>query len=228
MNIENVAVQHFIFATIFISLCQASHVTPLHLDSTVGDTIYLPCLDAPDEVIPIWSINGQIYSSSSISYYFNAAYRGGGLLFRDIDLNLNGTFICYKSSGDYGYQLEELITIDLNVKNTLNTMPQQNGVVNGVSLTVLSFDFLNGTKQFVWDILDRNSDNFTSRLDIIDCQNNSEILYDYETTGNNVTLPADNFAKSSSYARLIIDYSNMVEYTHLGFLFRADELGEGL
>ena len=220
MNVEKVT----FIATIFISLCQPSHFTSLHLDTTAGDSVYLPCLDAPDEIIPIWSIHGQIYSSSSIGYYFNAEYRGKGLLFRAINVDLNGTFICYKRSGDYGYQVEELVTIHLTVKNTLNTVLQQ----KRVNLTVLRFEFFNGTKRFVWNILDRNSDNFTSRLDIIDCQNNSEIRYDYETTGNSVSVPADNFARNSSYARLIIDNSNGAEYTHLGFLFRADELGEGL
>ncbi len=66
---------------VIASVCQASHVTTLHLDSTAGDTLYLPCLDAPDEIIPIWSIHGQIYSSSSIGYYFNAEYIVGKVYF---------------------------------------------------------------------------------------------------------------------------------------------------
>ena len=99
------------------TMCQASHVTPLHLDTTVGDTIYLPCLGAPDEIIPIWSINGQIYSSSSISYYFNAAYRGKGLLFREVNADLTGSFICYKRIGVGGYSLSKITTIHLNVKS---------------------------------------------------------------------------------------------------------------
>ena len=91
---------------------------PLTLSSTVGDTIYLPCLNAPDDVIPVWKINGKLYSATSIHNFFeDVSYRGQGLLFLQVQVNHAGDFICYERVED-GYQLNEIITIHLEIKES--------------------------------------------------------------------------------------------------------------